>query len=305
MTTGVISYSGYLFKMMMDTDNTMTSVQRLIEYKKLPPEGIFETEEKFIITKGLVQMKDLYMRYRQELDYALKNLNITFQAGMKTGVVGRTGAGKSSLIRVLLRLTNPSRGAIFIDGKDYLQIGLHDLRKQISVIPQSSILFSTSLRNNLDPFNEHSDQEIIEVLINTKLESIFDDSKSPNLDIEIHSDKVQLSEGQKQLMCLARAILRKNKIVMIDEATANVDNETDKCIQSHLEERFKDSTVIVIAHRLRTIVDSDWIIVMKGGMYVEEGNPRELIKIEKSKFLKMINHTGPEESEYLKSRLSS
>jgi ATP-binding cassette subfamily C (CFTR/MRP) protein 4 len=291
--------------MMLDTDNYMTSVQRLIEYQKLPCEGIFKTKESFQITNGLVQIKDLYMKYREEYDYALKNLNITFQAGMKTGVVGRTGAGKSSLMQVLLRLTNPSRGTLFIDGKDYLQIGLHDLRKQISVIPQSSTLFSTSLRNNLDPFNEHSDQEIIEVLRNTQLESIFNDSKIPDLNIEIHSDKVKLSEGQKQLMCLARAILRKNKIVMIDEATANVDNETDKCIQSHLEERFKESTVITIAHRLRTIVDSDWVIVMEGGMCVEEGNPKELIKRKKSKFLKMIKHTGPEESEYLKSRLSS
>jgi ABC-type multidrug transport system fused ATPase/permease subunit len=303
LTTSLVGFVGYLFKTIIETDNFMTSTQRLIEYQDLPSEGELEITKDFKITQGKIEVKNLFMRYRSNYDFALKDLTFTIQPGMKTGIVGRTGAGKSSIMQVLFRLTNPEEGTIFIDGQDYLEAGLHDLRKQMSVIPQSATLFIASLRDNLDPFHEHSDKEIIRVLKKTRLGTLFDNLPK-GLDSEINSSGLGLSAGQKQLVCLARAILRKNKIIMIDEATANVDSETDQFIQSQLDKRFKGCTLIIIAHRLRTVADSDWIIVMDAGRTVEEGPPRDLVKRKKSNFLKMIKHTGPEESEYLLSRLN-
>ena len=302
LTTSLVGYVGYLFKTIIETDNYMTSTQRLIEYQDLKIEGVHELNKDFKISKGKIEIQNLSMRYRSNYDYALKNLSFTIKAGSKTGIVGRTGAGKSSIMQVLFRLTDPEEGTILIDGQDYLLAGLHDLRKQMSVIPQSATLFIASLRDNLDPFHEHSDKEIEKVLKQTRLGGLLD-GLDKGLDTEINSAGLSLSAGQKQLVCLARAILRKNKIVMIDEATANVDSETDAFIQQQLDKKFKGSTLIVIAHRLRTVIECDWIIVMDKGTSIEEGSPKKLAYRRQSSFLTMINHTGPEESEYLKSKL--
>ena len=172
----------------------------------------------------------------------------------------------------------------------------------MSVIPQSATLFIASLRDNLDPFHEHSDEEIAKVLHKVRLGSLFE-LLPEGLDSQINSQGLSLSAGQKQLVCLARAILRRNKIVMIDEATANVDSETDEFIQMQLMKRFKKSTLLIIAHRLRTVIESDWIIVMDAGATIEEGSPRDLVKNPDSALLKMIGHTGPEESDYLLAKL--
>ena len=304
ITLGMIGYVGPIFKALIETDNYMTSVQRLFEYKELKPEGFYDLNESFVITKGKIEISDLSLRYRQNYDLALKNLSFTIQAGMKTGIVGRTGAGKSSIMQVLFRLTNPENGTIYIDGQDYMKAGLHDLRKQMSVIPQSATLFIASLKDNLDPFHEHSNEEIIKVLKKVRLGNLL--GMLPNgLDSQINSDELSLSAGQKQLVCLARAILRKNKILMIDEATANMDSETDEFIQRQLNKQFKGCTMLIIAHRLRTIIDSDWIVVMEAGTSVEEGDPKGLVNNPESEFMKMIQHTGPEESIYLLSKLSS
>ena len=242
------------------------------------------------------------MKYRENYDYALKDLSFTIEAGWKTGIIGRTGAGKSSIMQVLFRLVNPEKGQVLIDGQDYMKAGLHELRKQMSVIPQSATLFIASLKDNLDPFHSHSDEDIIRVLNTVQLGDML--AALPNgLETQINSKGLSLSAGQKQLVCLARAILRENKIVMIDEATANVDSKTDEFIQSQLTERFKNSTLLIIAHRLRTVIQSDWIVVMDQGCTKEEGPPKELVKNQESLFLKMIRHTGPEESQYLLSKL--
>ena len=304
LTFGMMGYVGYMFKTLMETDNYMTSAQRLIEYKELNAEGEYDLDENFVITKGKIEIRNLSMRYRTNYDFALKNLSFTIQAGMKTGIVGRTGAGKSSIMQVLFRLTNPESGTIYIDGQNYLNAGLHDLRKQMSVIPQSATLFIASLKDNLDPFHEHSDKTIKKVLKQVRLGSLLE--ILPNgLDSQINSAGLSLSAGQKQLVCLARAILRKNKILMIDEATANVDSETDGFIQKQLNKQFKGCTMLIIAHRLRTIIDSDWIVVMEAGTTVEEGNPKDLVMSPESPFMKMIHHTGPDESNYLLSKLTT
>jgi ATP-binding cassette, subfamily C (CFTR/MRP), member 4 len=299
----MMGYLGYFFRNLMDTDNLMASVQRLFEYKNLPKEGNLVEDDLFKITQGKIEVRELYMKYRDNYDYALKNLNFTIQAGMKTGIIGRTGAGKSSIMQVLFRLVNPDKGLVLIDGQDYMKAGLHEIRRQMSVIPQSATLFIASLKDNLDPFHEHTDQDIIKVINKVRLGTLL--SQLPEgLNSQINSKGLSLSAGQKQLVCLARAILRKNKIVMIDEATANVDSETDEFIQAQLMKRFKHSTLIIIAHRLRTVIESDWMIIMDKGATKEEGSPRDLVLNKESTLLEMINHTGPEESQYLLSKLA-
>ena len=296
---GILAYCSIK---MVDTDNAMASPQRLFAYAQLEREGNLVESGSFKITHGKIQVINLYMKYRENYDYALKDLSFTIEAGNKVGIVGRTGAGKSSIMQTLFRLVNPEKGFILIDGQDYMQAGLHELRNQMSVIPQSVLLFIASFKDNLDPFHEHTDEEIIKVLNKVKLGSLL--KELPNgLSSQINSKGLNLSAGQKQLLCLARAMLRKNKIVMVDEATANVDSETDQFIQSQLLKRFKKSTVLIIAHRLRTVIESDWVVVIDQGCTKEEGIPGELVKNEESLLLKMIMHTGPEESKFLLSKL--
>ena len=172
----------------------------------------------------------------------------------------------------------------------------------MSVVPQSAVLFISSIRDNIDPFHEHSDSEIINVLNEVRLGN-FVEELPLGLDTLINANGFNLSAGQKQLVCLARVMIKKSKIVMIDEATANVDIETDEFVQSQLLKIFIDSTVLVIAHRLRTVIDSDLIMVMDQGIVSEIGCPKDLIKSSDSAFLKMINHTGPEEGQYFLSKL--
>ena len=302
LSISVMGYISYLFQTIIETDNHMASPQRLFEYKNLEHEGKLATSGDFKITEGKIEVVNLYMKYRENYDYALKDLNFTISPRMKAGIIGRTGAGKSSIMQILFRLVNPEKGFIYIDGQDYMQAGLHDIRNQMSVIPQSATLFIASLKDNLDPFHQYSNEEIMKVLEQVRLGPLVS-KLAEGLDTQVNSEGLGLSAGQKQLVCLARAILRKNKIIMVDEATANVDRETDEFIQTQLLKRFKKSTLLIIAHRLRTIIESDWIIVMDQGSCKEAGPPKELIKDPHSALLKMINHTGPEESQYLLDKL--
>ena len=304
LTITIMGYMGYLFRTIIETDNYMISPQRLFDYTSLETEGKLIESDTFRITEGRIEVQHIFMKYRENYDYALKDLSFTIEPKMKTGIIGRTGAGKSSIMQVLFRLVNPEKGYIYIDGQDYMKAGLHEIRKQMSVIPQSATLFIASLKDNLDPFHSHTDEEIISVLEKVELGTLLKELPD-GLETQINSKGLSLSAGQKQLVCLARAILRENKIVMIDEATANVDSRTDEIIQTQLLERFKDSTVLIIAHRLRTVIDSDWIVVMDQGCTKEEGPPKELVKNSESFLLKMIMHTGPSESQYLLSKLSS
>ena len=298
----IMGYAGYLFRTIIETDNYMASPQRLFEYKNLPNEGELESKTNFKIKHGKIEVLNLFMKYRDNYDFALKNLSFTIEPKIKAGIVGRTGAGKSSIMQVLFRIINPQKGSIYIDGQDYMKAGLHEIRKEMSVIPQSAVLFIASLKDNLDPFHQHSDSKIMSILKKVRLGDLVEQLPQ-GLNTIINAKGLSLSAGQKQLVCLARAIIRKNKIVMIDEATANVDIETDEFIQSQLLKRFKRSTVLIIAHRLRTVIESDWIIVMDQGTSKEAGRPKDLVKSKDSAFLKLINSTGPEESRYLLSKL--
>ena len=304
LSIAMMGYVGSLFRTLIETDNFMASPQRLFEYNELENEGKHIESGTFEIGQGKIEVINLYMKYRENYDYALKGLSFTIDSEMKTGIIGRTGAGKSSIMQAHFRLVNPDKGFIYIDGQDYMKAGLNEIRKQMSVIPQTATLFMASLKDNLDPFHNHSDEEIINVLNEVNLNNLL--NELPNgLDSQINSKGLSLSAGQKQLVCLARAILRKNKILMIDEATANVDSETDEIIQAQLKKNFKHSTLLIIAHRLRTVIESDWIIVIDQGCTKEQGPPKELVKNQESLLLKMIMHTGPEESQYLLSKLTN
>uniref|UniRef100_A0A1B0DAI3 Uncharacterized protein n=1 Tax=Phlebotomus papatasi TaxID=29031 RepID=A0A1B0DAI3_PHLPP len=209
----------------------------------------------------------------------------------KIGIVGRTGAGKSSIIQALFRLAF-NEGLIEIDGINAETLGLHDLRSKISIIPQDPILFTGTLRHNLDPFEEKKDDEIWSALSQVELKEAV--SHLPRgLDSKMSDGGSNFSMGQRQLVCLARAILRDNRILVLDEATANVDPDTDRLIQTTIRDKFAQCTVLTIAHRLHTVMDSDRVLVVDAGRVVEFGHPYDLIQKAQGGFFRaLVDETG-------------
>ena len=297
----ILSLMSFLCKMSVETENFMTCTQRLVEYSKLPSEGVYALQP-FAVSSGSVQFQGVSMKYREHLDYVLQDLTFSIPAGSKVGIVGRTGAGKSSILQALFRMVPIAKGTILVDGVDIGTLGLHDLRRQLSVIPQSSFLFHGTARDNLDPFQERTEEELWGALEAVELASYFSGLKQ-QLSTLLTGD-VALSAGQKQLLCLARAILRKNKILIMDEATANVDKQTDALIQRKIRERFIGCTVIAIAHRLKTIIDYDFVMVMSRGQCVEFDSPKALLCTD-TEFARMVEATGPEESVALHAQVNN
>ncbi|PSN42283.1 Multidrug resistance-associated protein 4 [Blattella germanica] len=282
--------------------NQMMSVERIVEYTYLKEEPLLDTPQDKQIpknwpTEGRIEFENMYLRYGEPDDPSvLKNLNLTIQPKEKIGIVGRTGAGKSSLISALFRLANVE-GSIKIDGLDTGTIGLHDLRKHISIIPQDPVLFSGTLRKNLDPFELYPDYMLWRSLEQVELKESFNDTIG--LDVHVAEHGSNFSVGQRQLVCLARAILRNNKILMLDEATANVDPQTDSLIQKTIRTKFSDCTVLTVAHRLNTIMDSDKVLVMEAGSMVEYDHPHILMQNKEGYFYSMVQETGHSMAEQL------
>ncbi|XP_017777905.1 PREDICTED: probable multidrug resistance-associated protein lethal(2)03659 [Nicrophorus vespilloides] len=277
--------------------NNMTSVERVLQYTKLDKEGPFESVKKphrDWPEKGAIIFKNLFLQYAPSEPPVLKNLNVEILPGDKVGIVGRTGAGKSSLISAIFRLA-PIEGSITIDEVDTKEIGLNDLRSNISIIPQEPVLFSTTVRNNLDPFDKCNDDTLWKALENVELKDNID-----KLEQEVNEGGSNFSAGQRQLMCLARAIIRNNKIIIMDEATANVDQQTDALIQKTIRKNFLSCTVLTIAHRLNTIMDSDKVLVMDAGQAVEFGHPHELLQDSNGIFHGMLKQTGRSMEQELK-----
>ncbi|XP_043486988.1 ATP-binding cassette sub-family C member 4-like, partial [Polistes fuscatus] len=280
----------YGIRQIVEISIQMTSVERICQYTNLPKEESLTSTNPAPPTwpsQGQIVFKNVYMRYNPNEPPVLKNLTVTIEAGWKVGIVGRTGAGKSSLISALFRLFSEGLdGEIIIDGIDTSTISLQNLRSRISIIPQEPILFAASLRYNLDPFNEYDDATLWNVLREVEFNDI-------GLNDQIIANGNNLSVGQKQLICLARSILRKNRIIVLDEATANIDSHTDELIQRTLRTKFADCTVLTIAHRLNTIIDSNRILVMDAGEIAEFGIPYELLHDKpNSVFAQMVNNTG-------------
>ncbi|XP_063790449.1 multidrug resistance-associated protein 1-like [Pseudophryne corroboree] len=264
-----------------DMETNSVAVERVKEYCDVEPEAPWTSEHVSELAKwpnaGRIEFQNYGLRYRKDLELALKNVTACIAPGEKVGVVGRTGAGKSSLTLGLFRILEPATGTIHIDEADISKLGLHELRSKITIIPQDPVLFYGSLRMNLDPFDSYSDEDVWTALELAHLKSFA--SGLPNGLSHICSEGGEnLSVGQRQLVCLARALLRKTKILVLDEATAAVDLETDDLIQSTIRTEFKDSTVITIAHRLNTIMDYTRLVIFDKGEIVEFDTPSRLLE---------------------------
>jgi ATP-binding cassette subfamily C (CFTR/MRP) protein 1 len=221
----------------------------------------------------------------------LKKISFKVNPGERVGVVGRTGAGKSSLTLALFRIIEAVEGSVYIDGIEISKLGLYDLRSRLTIIPQDPVLFTGTLRLNLDPFEKHSDQEIWQSLELAHLKA-FVSSLEAGLSHNVSEGGDNLSVGQKQLICLARALLRKSKVIVLDEATAAVDIETDELIQTTIRKEFNDCTIITIAHRLNTILDYDRVLVMDRGEVAEYDSPQAFLKNTNSIFYSMAKDAG-------------
>ncbi|CAM4454161.1 multidrug resistance-associated protein 1-like isoform X1 [Lepidochelys kempii] len=269
------------------------SIERVCEYEKMDKEAPWIMSKRPPMgwpSKGIIEFINYQARYRTGLDLALQDVSFQTHSKEKVGIVGRTGAGKSTLTNCLFRIIERDGGKIIIDGIDISTIGLHDLRGNLNIIPQDPVLFSGTLQSNLDPFGKYSDHELWEAVELCDLKN-FVQSLPKKLLHEISEGGENLSVGQRQLVCLARALLRKTKILILDEATASVDMETDNLVQSTIRREFHNCTVLTVAHRLHTIMDSERVLVLGSGRIIEFDTPHNLL-LQQGVFSKMVAEAG-------------
>jgi len=285
----------WLVRMACDVETNIVAVERLKEYAESKTEAewdIHDTKpQDSWPNQGVIKFENYSARYRDGLELVLKEVSFDVDGGQKLGIVGRTGAGKSSLTLSLFRIVEAASGRILIDGRDISQLGLHQLRSKLTIIPQEPVLFSGSLRMNLDPLDQYDDADILEALRLAHLDG-FVASLKEGLSHGVSEGGENLSVGQRQLICLARALLRKTRVLVLDEATAAVDLETDDLIQATIRKEFSDATVITIAHRLNTIVDADKILVLDKGQVAEFDSPQTLMADKNSIFHAMCKDAG-------------
>ncbi|XP_045789107.1 ABC transporter C family member 8-like [Trifolium pratense] len=270
--------------------NYIISVERIKQFIRIPaePPAIVDGNRppSSWPSKGKIDLQGLEIRYRPNAPLVLKGITCTFKEGSRVGVVGRTGSGKSTLISALFRLVEPSKGDIFIDGVNICSLGLKDLRMRLSIIPQEPTLFKGSIRTNLDPLGLYSDDEIWKAVEKCQLKETI--SKLPSLlDSSVNDEGGNWSLGQRQLFCLGRVLLKRNRILVLDEATASIDSATDVILQRVIRQEFAECTVITVAHRVPTVIDSDMVMVLSYGKLVEYDEPSKLMDTNSS-FYKLV-----------------
>uniref|UniRef100_A0A5B7AW34 ABC-type xenobiotic transporter n=1 Tax=Davidia involucrata TaxID=16924 RepID=A0A5B7AW34_DAVIN len=272
-------------------ENKIISVERILQYTSIPSEPplVIEANRPDVHwpSHGEVDICDLQIRYAPHMPLVLRGLTCTFPGGKKTGIVGRTGSGKSTLIQTLFRIVEPAAGQILIDGINISSIGLHDLRSRLSIIPQDPTMFEGTVRSNLDPLEEYTDEQIWEALDKCQLGDEVR-KKEGKLDSGVTENGENWSVGQRQLVCLGRVLLKKSKVLVLDEATASVDTATDNLIQVTLSQHFCDSTVITIAHRITSVLDSDMVLLLDHGLIEEYDSPTKLLENKSSSFAKLV-----------------
>lgn len=286
----------WIVRMTVEVETNIVSVERIKEYAELKSEAPYVMDDKQVDEDwpqaGKIEFSNYSTRYRPELDLVLKNINITINPREKVGIVGRTGAGKSSLTLALFRIIEASEGKICIDDVDISQIGLYDLRHKLSIIPQDSQVFQGTIRENVDPIGQYTDEQIWRALELSHLKDHVNSMGPLGLENEVNESGSNLSVGQRQLMCLTRALLVPSKVLVLDEATAAVDVETDQVIQETIRTAFNDRTILTIAHRINTIMDNDKIIVLNQGEIAEFDSPSKLLTNKESLFYSLCQEAG-------------
>lgn len=272
-----------------ELENQMTSVERVLEYTRLDPEKndgvkVFDWPK-----NGEIIYKNVSLIYRNSNEKVLRNLSFLVNSAEKIGIVGRTGAGKSSVISTLFRLYE-YEGQIMIDNIEIRKLSVKFLRNHISIIPQDPITFSGTVRSNVDPMGEYSDEEIWNTLQKIHLNTII-----PTL--STHIEDINFSTGQRQLISVARTIIKKNKIVVLDEATANMDPETEDMVHKIIKDNFSNCTVLIIAHRLQSILDCNKVMILDRGQIIEFDSPKVLMGNSRSSFHQMLHNAGLSDSD--------
>ncbi|XP_030514474.2 ABC transporter C family member 3-like [Rhodamnia argentea] len=272
-------------------ENKIISVERILQYSCISSEPALVIDNNrphpSWPSSGEIGISDLQVQYAPHLPLVLRGITCTFPGGMRTGIVGRTGSGKSTLIQTLFRVVEPCAGQILIDGVNISSIGLHDLRSRLSIIPQDPTMFEGTVRSNLDPLEEYTEDQIWEALDKCQLGDKVR-KKEGKLDSPVAENGENWSMGQRQLVCLGRVLLKKSKILVLDEATASVDTATDNLIQQTLRHHFSDCTVITIAHRITSVLDSAVILLLDHGLVAEYDSPKRLLDKESSVFAQLV-----------------
>ncbi|KAH9667473.1 multidrug resistance-associated protein 11 [Citrus sinensis] len=283
----IVSLLGNFLSSFTETEKEMVSLERVLEYMDVPQEELcgYQSLSPDWPFQGLIEFQNVTMRYKPSLPAALHDINFTIEGGTQVGIVGRTGAGKSSILNALFRLTPICGGQILVDGLNIINTPVRDLRGRFAVVPQSPFLFEGSLRDNLDPFHMNDDLKIWSVLEKCHVK---EEVEAVGLETFVKESGISFSVGQRQLICLARALLKSSKVLCLDECTANVDAQTASILQNAISSECKGMTVITIAHRISTVLNMDEILILDHGHLVEQGNPQTLLQDECSVFSSFV-----------------
>ncbi|KAG6812193.1 hypothetical protein H0H92_003998 [Tricholoma furcatifolium] len=302
----------FMVRRFVGLEQSMVALERVKEYSELqkePPEFIEPRPPASWPSEGAIECENLVIRYAPELPNVLHNINFSIHPKEKVGILGRTGSGKSTLALSFFRFVEATEGRIIVDGLDIAQVGLTDLRSKLTIIPQDPTILSGTVRSTLDVFDEYEDAEIFEALRRVHLIPSEGTVEDPlmvnqnvfrNLDSAVSEGGENFSTGEKQLLCMARAILKRSKVLVMDEATASVDYATDELIGKTIRQEFAESTILTIAHRLRTVIDYDRVMLLDQGNIVEFDRPSVLLQDPNSKFYGLCKATGKEEFAMLK-----